>query len=195
MSYYWATYRKYGERLYRFDTRIYFESIEEVLVNDECIGAIVGKNPGSALPKNGILNTPCEIELNGDKLLPTVRNIIKSGNPNLGGRKYIQVLNLFFLCNPDLGEAIKDYEGAEIKNICETEKNVFPWLWFMWGGYNKMLTTKKLRFKEIKSSKMFYLDSRSKIVRTGFPEDIVCAKHTQGMPHDLVVPFLQELLA
>jgi len=195
MGHYWAKFEKHNGKLYRFDTRIYLESVDEISANDECIGAIVGKNPGSAIPKNEIYNLPSEIELNGDKLLPTVRNIFKRGNPKLSGRKYIQVLNLFYLCNPSLEEAIKDYESGQVKYVCPTEKNSFPWIWFMWGGYNKKLTNKKQRFKEVNSLNLFYLDSRSKIVQTGLPADKICAKHTQGMQHDLVLPFLRKMLA
>jgi hypothetical protein len=194
MGYYWANFKEYNKNLYRFDTRIYLDNVNEVLENDECIGAIVGKNPGSALPKDRILNIPCEIELSNDKLLPTVRNIIKNGNSQLSGRKYIQVLNLFYLCNPKLDGAIRDYEQSINPKACSTEKKIFPWIWFMWGGYNKKLTEEKLRFKEIQSSRKFYLDNRTKTIIEGFPDDKICAKHTQGMRHDLVLPFLKEIL-
>ena len=194
MGYYWAKFENHNENLYRFDTRIYLEKINEILENDECIGAIVGKNPGSAIPENSILGEFCKIELNNDKLLPTIRNIIIKSNPQTEGRKYIQVLNLFYLCNPDLSEAIKDYENRPNPKICNTENHKFPWIWFMWGGQNKKLTEKKIRFKNIQTEKQFYLNNKTKNVIEDFPEDKICAKHTQGMQHALVIPYLERIM-
>lgn len=194
MGYYWAKFEKHNDNLYRFDTRIYLESVNEILENDECIGAIVGKNPGSAIPINSILGEFCEINLNNDKLLPTVRNIIKKSNPQVGGRKYVQVLNLFYLCNPNLLEAIRDFENSQNPEICDSENQEFPWIWYMWGGYNKNLTDKKKRFKTIQTLKQFYLNNKTKIVIEKFPEDRICAKHTQGMQHEMVIPYLEGIV-
>lgn len=194
MGHYWAKFKRLDGKLYRFDTRIYIENVDGILENDECIGAIVGKNPGSAKPKESVLKEFCEIELKNDKLLPTVRSLIAKSESKPMGRKYVQVLNLFYLCNPNLYEAIKDFEENKNPEICYTEKNTFPWIWFMWGGYNKSLTEKKIRFKTVKSSKQFYLNNRTNKIEEGFPVDYVCAKHTQGMKHHLVVPYLEYLL-
>jgi len=193
MGYYWAKFKEH-DNLYRFDTRIYFESVNEILDRDECIGAVVGKNPGSAIPNGAATGQFCEINLNNDKFLPTVRSIIRKSNPNIVGRKYIQILNLFYLCNPNLGEAIKDFESANYPKICETETKKFPWVWFMWGLYKKKLTSKKKRFTDIQTSKKFYLDNQTGKVVESFPEDSVCAKHTQGMKQDLVIPYLRQIL-
>lgn len=112
MTYFWAKFKMSGSNTFRFDTRIYLNEIEEPLKTDICIGAIVGKNPGSANPCDKTKSSLQEINLDGDKLLSSVRNIIrksyqeaKSKLPNQG---YIQVLNLFYLCNPDLEKAIEE---------------------------------------------------------------------------------------
>jgi len=194
MAYYWARFERNNGNIYRYDTRIYIDDIDKILDTDECIGSIVGKNPGSALPKNGVFDKICEIDLRNDKLLPTVRNLIKKGNPKLGERKYIQVLNLFYLCNPDLEEAIKDYETSLSPRICSAEQKKVPWVWFMWGGFNKSLQENKKRFKDISTPIKFYLDNRTKTIVEGLPEERVCAKHTQGMQHDLVIPYLAKVL-
>lgn len=197
MGNYWATFKKRGENFYRFDTRIYFDAVSSIEEKDICIGAVVGKNPGSALPKDVILNTPCEINLAGDKLLPTLRNILKIANPSLGGRKYVQVLNVFYLCNPNLSEAIADYkkeDRSSIEIICDKERCDFNWLWFLWGGNDNQLNNMKSRFKHVKANKYFFLNNRDKKMHLDFPQNNVCAKHTQGMSHDLVIPFLTEEL-
>ncbi len=194
MGCYWARFERNNGNIYRYDTRIYIDSIDEILDTDECIGSIVGKNPGSALPKDDVFDKLSEIDLSNDKLLPTVRNLIRKGNPNIIGRKYIQVLNLFYLCNPDLEEAIKDYETSLNPKICSTERKKFPWVWFMWGGYNMSLQGKKNRFKDISAPIKFNLNNQTKTIVEGLPEERVCAKHTQGMQHDLVIPYLEKIL-
>ena len=90
MGYYWATFREMNNKYYRFDTRVYFDSVDEIKDNDICIGAVVGKNPGSAMPLDLTLGIPTKINLSGDKLLPTLRNMFKKADPNLGGRQYVQ---------------------------------------------------------------------------------------------------------
>ena len=75
MPLYWAKFKKNNGHTFRYDTRIYLTDIENISDHDICIGAIVGKNPGSA-KATYISNTSIQpISLDGDKLLPTVRNI------------------------------------------------------------------------------------------------------------------------
>lgn len=49
MSYYWAKFKKIDDNIFRFDTRVYLNPTKSPGENDICIGAIVGKNPGSAI--------------------------------------------------------------------------------------------------------------------------------------------------
>ena len=194
MGNYWATFIKNGDNYYRLDTRIYLDSVDSIEDDDICIGAVVGKNPGSALPKDLILDEPNEINLDGDKLLPTLRNILRSADPSLGGKKYIQVLNLFYLCNPNLSEAITDYSKEGTGIVDSKEQSNFNWLWFLWGGNNNRLNEMKNRFKFVKADKYFYLNNKDKKMYSEFPNNNICAKHTQGMSQDLVIPFLKEEL-
>ena len=46
---FYARFEIIENNLYRFDTRIYFNN-HSPGSDDECIGAIIGKNPGSAKP-------------------------------------------------------------------------------------------------------------------------------------------------
>ena len=57
------------------DTRVYLKQIQKPSNNDICLGAIVGKNPGSA--RGAISNELVQIDLQGDKLLPTVSTFLK----------------------------------------------------------------------------------------------------------------------
>lgn len=49
MSNYWAKFKKVDDDTFRFDTRIYLIKISEPSDDYICIGAVVGKNPGSAI--------------------------------------------------------------------------------------------------------------------------------------------------
>ena len=72
-NYYWAKFENIGNNIHRYDTRVYLIEINKPSDNDKCLGAIVGKNPGSA--RGTISNKLVNIHKNGDKLLGTVRNI------------------------------------------------------------------------------------------------------------------------
>ncbi len=191
--YYWAEFVESGRDVFRFDTRIYINSIDSIERNDCCIGAIVGKNPGSAKPvaiRNGIQ----PIKLDGDKLLPTVRNIIIKSYKEAGiqppPKGYIQVLNLFYLCNPDLGQAISALKENKNTRYCLTENLSFPWVWYVWGSVSEILNPYKGRLSMLQSINHFYYDKeKSKMVAE--PASVsVFAKHTQGLKHVYVVPYI-----
>ena len=89
---------------------VHLKQIQKPSNNDICLGAIVGKNPGSA--RGAISNELVQIDLQRDQLLRTVKNIFekayfKSGK-KIPDNSYIQVLNLFYLCDADLNNAIKN---------------------------------------------------------------------------------------
>ncbi len=194
MAFYWASFKERNGKLYRFDTRIYLNDIIKPSKSDRCIGAIVGKNPGSAEPSSLYMNTLEEINLNGDKLLPTVRNIFLKTGIKFPQNQYVQVLNLFYLCNPVLTAAIKENEEDNSMEKCLSENNDFPWVWFVWGGKNKFLDKYKDQFKTIKTTRKFYFDSYEKKVVEGFPNNSTLAKHTQGLKHDYIVPYFKKIL-
>ena len=103
MAYYWANFKEIDGNLFRFDTRIYLNNITEPQVGDKCIGAVVGKNPGSAISREStVIDALVEIELAGDKLLPNVRSIILKSFPEIKRSQYVQVLNLFYLCEKNI---------------------------------------------------------------------------------------------
>jgi len=45
---FWAEFVEIGKDIFRFDTRVYLNRIRSIESRDPCIGAVVGKNPGSA---------------------------------------------------------------------------------------------------------------------------------------------------
>lgn len=195
--YFWAEFAESRKDIFRFDTRIYINSINGIENNDCCLGAVVGKNPGSA-KSVAIGNGLQPIELDGDKLLPTVRNIVlKSYNEasiQPPQRGYIQVLNLFYLCNPDFAQAISDLKKNQNAQNCLTENLSFPWVWYVWGGASETLNPYKGRFSKLKSSNHFYYDKKkSKVVAK--PASVSAfAKHTQGLKHEYLVPYIAEVI-
>lgn len=196
MSYFWAKFLSVGDKTFRMDTRIYLLGIDAPRNDDSCVGAIVGKNPGSAKPSmsSGELQP---IELGGDKLLPTVRNVItkayKTANTSVPERGYVQVLNLFYLCNPNLSQAIASIGSVVAPPLCKSEDGGFPWIWYVWGNESTDLNPHKERFSQIKANHHFFFDNRAKEVKDRPPRHDEFAKHTQGLKHEYVVPYIAQL--
>jgi len=191
-----ARFEEIDKNIYRWDTRIYIKPIVEIKEEDTCLGAVVGMNPGAA--KGELSIDLKEINLDGDKLLPAVRNIfLKSyelASIEVPERAYIQVLNLFYLCEPHLDLAINEAKEKTIKGICETENKDFPFVWFVWGGNNKFLNGYKKRFLSIKTKYPFYYDYGDGEITQNIPDESSSAKHTRGLRHDYVIPYISNLL-
>lgn len=198
MSFFWAKFKQIGHDIFRHDTRIYLQSISEPKDSDVCIGAIVGKNPGSAKASDPSSTTLQQITLDGDKLLPTVRNIVRKAyeqaEKKVEHREYIQVLNIFYLCNPALDEAIAIMITYNNPMSCETESMQFPWVWYVWGGENPALSKFKDRFSNLRAERHFYYDKVIGQVVDQKPSLRDFAKHTQGLKHDDVVDYISELI-
>jgi hypothetical protein len=196
-NYFWAEFVKIADDTFRFDTRVYFNSISEVRESDNCVGAIVGKNPGSA--KSVAIDEGIQpISLDRDKLLPTVRNIFvqsyKEAEVDLPKRGYIQILNLFYLCNKNLGQAIAGVKKNKYAKNCLSENKNFPLIWYVWGDSLDDLNPFKERFKQLKSSNHFYYDKVHNKVVSESPSISCFAKHTQGLRHDYVVPYISGII-
>ena len=54
MNNFWARFEEIDGSIYRWDTRIYIKPVNDTQGSDICLGAIVGKNPGSAKGKVNI---------------------------------------------------------------------------------------------------------------------------------------------
>jgi len=194
MGYYWANFREVNGDLFRLDTRIYLSNINNPCENDICIGAVVGKNPGSAMPKSNYQsNALTGINLNGDKFLPNVRNIVLKSMREISTNQYIQVLNLFYLCDKNLYKAIARNQQISSKISDSSESKFFPWVWFVWGANSKELLKFKERFTCINSPNKFYFDNSKKEVISCLPPFQKTARHTQGLVHSHIVPYFEQL--
>ncbi|WOJ92804.1 hypothetical protein R0135_13560 [Congregibacter variabilis] len=196
MSHYWAKFKTMGGQRFRLDTRIYLDAIAAPDDQDAVIGCIIGKNPGSAVAsKRSSQLAP--IALSGDKFLPTVLSVLRQSyrraqRPIVPG-SYVQVLNLFYLCDRDLTAAKRSLKSCPKAPLCPTEAQDFPWAWFAWGGSDRVLDPLKPRFDALSSARSFYYckDQGRVIARRPTSQDL--AKHTQGMPQSTVVTHLAKL--
>lgn len=188
-SYYWARFEKKGNHFFRYDTRIYLEEVQNISDDDVCIGAVVGKNPGSAKPSDEKSNAMQMIYLDGDKLLPTVRNIFKKAKEEANNNEYVQVLNLFYLCDKNLGAAISNYNNFIHKPpIDSAESKEFPLVWYVWGGPDNRLDDFKSRFRNITEKHMYYHTTNGQVCFS-FPDNNP-ARHTQGLKQANIIAAL-----
>ena len=195
--FFWAEFVEIGNDTFRFNTRIYLNPVTGIVNGDHCIGAVVGKNPGSA-KSIAVGNGIQPIELDGDKLLPTVRNIVikayNASGTHIPDRGYVQVLNLFYLCNPNLDKAISELINNSNAQNDPTESLSFPWVWYVWGSKSEMLNPYKRRFTNLNTSNHFYYDKElSKVIAKPASESAF-AKHTQGLKHAFVVPYISGVI-
>lgn len=197
-SAYWARFEQDGGAFWRFDTRIYDRPRERLRRGDRPIGCIVGKNPGSALPGNptGELQA---LALDGDRFLPTVRAIVRKAFAASGSTwpdgGFVQVLNLFYLCNRDLSRAIRSLQRQPSAPICPTERRRFSWTWYAWGGPDRRLDDMKARYLARSPRGPIYFCGESGYVNDRTPGVAERARHTQGMPHGPMVAALSRRLA
>lgn len=199
MGNYWARFSSRSGEIFRFDTRIYLHAVEAPKKADPCLGAIVGKNPGKAKPSKSMRGMQ-SIALDGDKLLPTVRSIVSKAYESAKSfapvRGYIQVLNLFYLCDHESPRATRTITAmAKPPKLCESEKRKFPWVWYAWGGPSRKLDHYKMRFANIEATRHFFLDYHLGRVTRRQPRVSEFAKHTQGLTQAPVIHAIAKFIA
>ncbi len=193
MSYY-ARFEEVDGQLFRFDTRIYLGA-HDLAAESICVGAIVGKNPGSAKPTE--LSVLAPLALDGDKMLPSVRNRFRAAyqvaGKSIPNNAYVSVWNLFYLCNPVLDQACAVVNAMGNSPSCESEEGVPPVIWFAWGGNDARLNAFKQRYLTCQRNS-FYYDHRAAKVIAQAPSAEDFAKHPQGMLARPVVEHLAGFL-
>jgi len=181
---FFAEFRMHEGHQFRLDTRIYLRDNDQPSKNDTCIAAIAAKNPGSANPKR--YGQLAELTLDGDKLLPYVRNRFVNAYKLAGlvipVGTFIRVWNLTYICNPKLRNAIRALGTIQQPLICGTENVSPPIVWYAWGPPNPRLVQFTTRFIRRRTVRPFYYDIASKKVVAAMPQQDSKVKHTQGMP-------------
>ena len=192
-SRYWAAFERRGDDLFRFDTRIYGDAVDRPRRGDRPLGCVIGKNPGSALPLCWQENALLPIALGNDRFLPTVRSVVHKAYAANGllwpHDGYVQVFNLFYLCNRDLRQARNRLAQLRESPRCPAERRRQPWAWFVWGGADPLLDPLKARFRRRAWRAAFFVSSDSASVTCRAPRTLEHARHTQGM--QLAAPVAQ----
>jgi hypothetical protein len=198
MGYFWAQFESAGENLFRFDTRVYLTDVSNCYESDPIIGAIVAKNPGSALPCDPKSRKLQAVSLNGGRLLATVHKVVKCSFREAGlewpERGYIQVFNLFYLCDKDAKRAVRRALQLKLSN-CQRETHSVPWLWYALGNVgNKYPQLFPDRFREMPAANRFYFDHKRKEMMEGHPTPTAFPKHTQGLAQPPMIAHIAKLL-
>ncbi len=179
---YFACFRKHNGCQFRLDTRIYIRD-DQPSGEDVCVGAIVGKNPGSANGKQFDRLAP--ISLDGDKLLPFVRrrfqNAYKRAGIKIPSGAYVRVWNLFYLCDKNLKAALDAYGKVKRPLGCASESAWPPIVWFAWGPPREEFAAMQTRFRRRGIEHPFYFDMDLGEVVAGVPGPERRVKHTQGL--------------
>jgi hypothetical protein len=192
---YLARFEEIDGELFRFDTRLYLSGYDSSK-KSKCVGAIVGKNPGSAIPNT--LNELVSLELNSDKMLPTVRNrfidAYKLAEKQIPINSFVRVWNLFYICDPDLDSACQKASSYKKLPTCSTESEGVSIVWYGWGGHDQRLNLFKERFIAKEWPHQFFYDHRQSRVKEKQPTIKSFAKHTQGMPSKPVNEHLANII-
>lgn len=199
MPHYFAKFVRHGADLFRLDTRVYLDDVFECTSQDFAIGAVIAKNPGSALPTDPKSDSVQQIDLNRGMLLRTLRSVVTKAylqsNRRWSPGAYIQVLNLFYLCDPIYRSAIRRIGKISAPPIDSAEEKAFPWVLYLWGKSDERVGQFKSRFTALRAKQHFFYDKNlSRLVRNS-PTEQSFAKHMQGLPHKSVVDFLAAVIA
>lgn len=200
--YAYARFEEHGGQLFRLDTRVYLDDNQHNLDEKaECVAAIVAKNPGSAKPADGVeVGTWAPVRLDRDAMLPRVRKWFREAYLQAGKSSptngFVQVWNLFYLCNPTLSKACSAVmEFPEPHPHCPTESTSKPkFVWFAWGGDDDRLNAFKDRFLNQGQRNSFYYDKNSACLLTVVPNARDFAKHPQGLPALPIINHLSFLI-
>lgn len=126
----------------------------------KCMGVVIMLNPGSSEPE-GVESTWRDGEIVKAKADDTMKQIercvLEAYGDNPPSEGYIEIFNLFNLCEPTSQEAIKKYKEDKNKqfmittNLVEKIKDETPWIWVAWGCDKGLQDRKKEEYEKIKN--------------------------------------------
>ena len=110
---------------------------------------------------------------------------------------YVRVLNLFYLCDPDLNQArrrMREFPNHPNPIDC-AENNTFPFVFYAWGGPNDGLNCYKDRFiNTLRTNNYIWFDYRANKIKKTQPFRTDFVKHIQGLPHKNIMSELAVIL-
>jgi hypothetical protein len=183
---YYALFIDRDGRRFRFDTRIYLCDCEDHKQEDGkgiCLGAFVGLNPGSAEPWKesdvGTWNRICE-----DGTLRLIRRcFLEAGGREMSPCAFVQVWNLFYLCDPESKKAIRDARKLGPPRTCPREGPLpLKMVWYGWGSSVPWLENRTKYFVDIGPEKGVYYESKDGSPKIGKPGTGSYAGHPARKP-------------
>lgn len=169
---------------YRHDTRIYLGDHSKSQSSGVCVGAFIGKNPGSASRRANGWG-----QINSDNTLRLIRSIWLKSYPKgiyPKDNEYVQVLNLFYLCEQHFPTACKHAHIQSKYSLDPTENQTFKKIWWGIGDYdfaNRNLSPFVKRLHRICSSKHIFYDPSCGRAVSRAPANEDSCKHPIGLPH------------
>ena len=195
---YWAQFVKHGRSTFRLDTRAYLQAVRQVRPEDVVLGAVVAKNPGSAKASDDESTEIQPIDLANDRLIPNVRSFVQKAYDKAGlpapRRGYIQVLNLFYLCDKEFTRAIRALANVSAPLFDPAEFRAFPWVWYAWGEFEERKARFIERFSGLESASHSYFDQHQQKVVRGVPGRGSFARHPQGLKSAPIIEHLASLI-
>lgn len=203
MPYYFAKFYSKNNLILRVDTRIYFGTKKPNSREGKCLGLVILKNPGSASPTN--VGEWSEIQIGNDKALPWLANVYQSVlkvlNLGIDENSYLRVCNLLPIREPNIDLAIKSLN--ENKYFAEQiEYKVLPFIFFAWGWESELnpfrtaYLNSVAKFRNISFFvKYDHWNKENKFqILDGLPQIGDKVKHTQGMPQNIIIDKIKEIL-
>ena len=124
-------------RVVRHNTRLWFTRPESPLYRGNCVGAVVGLNPGSAIGQNYLLGDTIGIcDRTMDRILKTFVFAYQLKNKSIPSGSYVQMLNLFYLREHISSLALAEREQRSVLVLSHqdpAELQTYPFLWLAWG--------------------------------------------------------------
>ncbi len=203
MPYYFAKFYRKNNLLLRVDTRIYFGFKKPNSREGKCLGVVILKNPGSALSTN--IGEWSEIHIGDDKALPWLANVyqsvLKALPLEIDENSYLRVCNLLPIREPNIDLAIKSLEQNNYFAE-DIEYKVLPFIFFAWGWeteLNPFRTAYLSSLSKFRNVSFFvkydHWNKENKFqVFDGLPQIGDKVKHTQGMPQNIIIDKIKEIL-
>jgi hypothetical protein len=144
------------------------------------------------------MNRLQQIDLANDRLLPTVRSMVikayREAQRESPPGAYVQVLNLFYLCDAKFSSAVKKMQRVVDPPTDKSEAREFPWIMHLWGGPDHRKDFFAARFRELAAGSHFFFDKNLDRLVSEFPGPVSFPKHTQGLTLDPIIKHLAMLI-
>lgn len=92
------------------------------------------------------------------------------------------MLNVFYLCNEDLDQALTRLKAFQNAPTCPAERQAFHMAWYAWGAESQQLAPLKARFLLRNDGESFFMNRDRKTFGSGVPQPMEFAKHPRYMP-------------